>query len=72
METRTDGERLAVLETKVDGLGSRFDKLEPKVDLLVERSAGWRGATSFMRSLVPFIAVGVSLAALVLSMQGGG
>lgn len=69
MEPRTDGERLAVLETKVDGLGARFDALEPKVDLLVERSAAWRGAAGFLQALVPFFAVGVSLAALVLSLR---
>lgn len=64
------GERLVTVEVKVDGLISRFDKIEPKVDLLVERSASWQGATSAIRGLIPFVAVGVSIAALVLSLGG--
>lgn len=66
--TGPENERLAVVETKVDALALRFATIEPKVDLLVERSAAWSGATSFLRALVPFIAVGVSLAAFAVSM----
>lgn len=69
--TGPENERLAVVETKVDTLAKRVDGIDKKVDILIQRSATWQGAASFVRGLVPFIAVGVSLAALVVSMRGG-
>jgi hypothetical protein len=68
--TGPENERLAVVETKVDALTTKVASLEGKVDILVERSASWGGASAFARGLVPFLAVGVSIAALVMSIAG--
>lgn len=68
--TGPENERLAVVETKVDTVVKRLDGLDSKVDLLVLRSAGWSGTTAFLRSLPPFVAVGVSIAALITALAG--
>ena len=65
-------ERLEPEVNKITGIEVTLSKLEPKVDLLVARSVVWSGATSAARAVVPFIAVGVSLAALVFAIARGG
>ena len=71
MVTKAESERLAVLETSMTGVQADVAEVKSDVKTLRARSERWQGGTALMRALVPFIAVGVSLAALVVSMKGG-
>jgi hypothetical protein len=67
----TLGERLASVETTVDAIQADVQDIKRDVRNLLSRDSAREGVAIFVRGLVPFFAVGVSLAALILSMNGG-
>jgi len=67
----TLGERLASVETTVDVIKDDVAEIKADVRALRASDSARAGVSLFVRGLVPFLAVGVSLAALILSMNGG-
>lgn len=64
------GERVAVVETKVDGLTSDVLRVEKKVDAIAETVGATKTIWTGAKALVPFVALALSIAATVASRGG--
>lgn len=65
--TKTEIERLAVLETKVDVMADDISEVKGDVKTLLGARNQMTGAGAFLVRLVPFVALGAS----VYAMLGG-
>lgn len=67
----TQNERLAVVETEVKAIRSDVTDIKTDVKTLLIRDATRSGGDSRLRTMLPFVALGVSIIALALGAGGG-
>ena len=58
--TRTELERLAVVETKVDAISASVERIERRVDTILVTIGKGEGVLSFFARIVPWLALGLS------------
>lgn len=66
MATQGENERLAVVETILSTVQTDVADIKKDVRMLVQSNAGSTAIRSLARSAVPFVALGVSIAALMI------
>ncbi len=66
----SQGERLAVVETKVTAIASDLAEVKTDVKSLLARAASGDGQVSLLSRAVPWVALLVSIA-LAISVRGG-
>jgi hypothetical protein len=64
----TDGERMAVLETEVGLIKVDVAEIKADVKTLLLANATGVGVVTFIRTVAPWVAIAVSLTALVINV----